>query len=262
MSSLASAKGPSTTVRFGPENLMRQPFALAWRPEASSSTPAFCSSSWYWAISANASSSGMTPASESFVAFTMIMNRMGLPPLLRLGCRGAQPFLLLLELGLERVTEVLHLEHLANLHFAIAERGPFQPFDGFVQRLHLPQPEPGDELLRLRERSVDHRPLAAGEPYPHALGALLEPLGGEQHARFLELHVELAHLGQDLLIREHPGFGVLIGFDHHHEAHHFSSWLSINTTGEGRRNRRSTPTRTSLRVPSSPSDPLSLRERG
>src|SRR4029077_3739096 len=162
MSSLASAKGPSTTVRFGPENLMRQPFALAWSPEASSSTPAFCSSSWYWAISANACSSGMTPASESFVAFTMIMNRMVLFPLFGLlslpGRWRAQPLLLLPELRLERGAEVVHLEHLANLHFALVERGPLQPFYGFVQRLSLPQPEPGDELLRFGERSVDHGP--------------------------------------------------------------------------------------------------------
>jgi hypothetical protein len=45
MSSLASVKGPSITLRFSPEYLMRQPFELGWSPEASSSTPAFCSSS-------------------------------------------------------------------------------------------------------------------------------------------------------------------------------------------------------------------------
>src|SRR5437016_5473831 len=79
MSSFASVKGPSTRVRLCPEYWMRQPFALAWSPEASSSTPAFCSSSWYFAISARLVSRGITPASESFVAFTMIMNRM-VPP--------------------------------------------------------------------------------------------------------------------------------------------------------------------------------------
>src|SRR5437899_839166 len=76
MSSFASAKGPSITVRFVPEYFTRQPLELAWSPEASSSTPAFCSSSWYFCISAMSFSGGITPASEFFVALTIIMNRM------------------------------------------------------------------------------------------------------------------------------------------------------------------------------------------
>src|SRR5256885_19200 len=76
MSSFASAKGPSIPVRFAPEYLTRQPFELGFNPEASSSTPAFCSSSWYFCISDISFSEGITPASESFVALTIIMNRM------------------------------------------------------------------------------------------------------------------------------------------------------------------------------------------
>src|SRR5712691_7764915 len=76
MSSFASAKGPSITVRFAPEYLTRQPFELGFKPEASSSTPAFCSSSWYFCISIMSFSEGITPVSESFVALTIIMNRM------------------------------------------------------------------------------------------------------------------------------------------------------------------------------------------
>src|SRR5437762_845766 len=106
---------------------MRHPFDVAWSPEASSSTPAFCSSSWYFAISPRIFSCGITPASESFVAFTTIMNRMVLSPL------RAQSLLLLLELRFERGTEIFDLEHLANLHFTLLERSPLQPFDGLVQ---------------------------------------------------------------------------------------------------------------------------------
>src|SRR6267143_1627591 len=76
MSSFASVKGPSITVRLLPEYLTRQPLELAFNPEASSSTPAFCSSSWYFCISDMSFSEGITPASESFVALTIIMNRM------------------------------------------------------------------------------------------------------------------------------------------------------------------------------------------
>src|SRR5437773_1333034 len=166
---------------------MRHPFDVAWSPEASSSTPAFCRSSWYFAISPRIFSCGITPASESLVAFTTIMNRMVLSPLLGL---RAQSLLLLLELRLERITEIVRLEHLANLHFTFLERGPFQPLDGLAERLHLPQPETGDQLLGLGEGAVDHRPLAAGEPDARALGARLQPLPREHHARFLQLDVE------------------------------------------------------------------------
>src|SRR5712691_6934106 len=172
MSSFASAKGPSTTVRFCPEYLMRQPFELAWSPEASSSTPAFCSSSWYFAISVRICSCGITPASESLVAFTTIMNRIVLSPLFGLrGCLGAHALLLLPELGAQRRAEVVRLEHLPNLDLALLERSALEPRDRLVLRLHLPQPEAGDELLGLGERSVDHGPLRSFKPHARALRA-------------------------------------------------------------------------------------------
>src|SRR6266511_2666716 len=147
MSSFASAKGPSTTVRVCPEYLMRHPFALACSPEASSRTPAFCSASWYFAISLRIFSCGMTPASESLVAFTIIMNRIVLSPLLGPpGRLRAHALLLLLELRLERRTEVLRLKHLTDLDLgAVAEGRPLHPCDRFILRLHLPHPEAGDQ---------------------------------------------------------------------------------------------------------------------
>src|SRR2546426_5894103 len=225
---------------------MRHPFDVAWSPEASSNTPARCSSSWYFAISLRAFSSGITPASESWLAFTTIMNRMVLSP---------QSLLLLLELRLERITEVVRLEHLANLYFTFLERGPLQPLDGLVQRLHLPQPEARDQLLRLGEGPVDHRPLAPGEPDARALGARLQPLPSEHHARFLQLDVELPHFRQDLFVGEDPGLRVLVGLDQHHESHRRLLLVlgSTYTTSDGRRDRQGG---------SSPPDPLSLRERG
>src|SRR2546426_265618 len=74
-SSFVSAKGPSTTVRFAPENLTRAPFELGWSPSPASITPAFTSSSLNFPIAARSFSSGITPASESLLALTMIMNR-------------------------------------------------------------------------------------------------------------------------------------------------------------------------------------------
>src|SRR5256886_1266714 len=164
---------------------------------------------------------------------------------------GAQPLLLLAELRLERGTEVVRLEHLANLHFALLEGRPLQPFDRLVQRFHLPQPETGDQLFRLGERPVDHRTLAAGEPEPWALGARLEPLAGEEHAGFLQFLIELAHLGQDLFVRKHARFRLLVRLHDDHDSHRrISSWFGVgsrawpastHTTSEGFRNRHSGP---------------------
>src|SRR5215469_10071012 len=94
ISSFVSAKGPSITVRLLPENLMRAPLELGWRPERSSSTPAFVNSSLYLPIAERSSSLGILPASESLLAFTIIMNRMEVAPLIGLGLnpgtRGAR----------------------------------------------------------------------------------------------------------------------------------------------------------------------------
>src|SRR5262249_42713187 len=69
------------TVRLAPENLTRAPFELGWSPSAASSTPSFASSSLYRTMSQMSFSSGGIPASESFVALRIAMNRMSLSPL-------------------------------------------------------------------------------------------------------------------------------------------------------------------------------------
>src|SRR4051794_39378160 len=71
-----------------------------------------------------------------------------------------QPILLLPELGRERLAKVGGLEHLADLNREVGTRGvraALDPFDRLLLRLHLPDPETGDQLLGLRERPVDHR---------------------------------------------------------------------------------------------------------
>src|SRR5262245_1710228 len=140
----------------------------------------------------------------------------------RLPLRGrlrADALLLLAELGGERGTEVLRLEHLANLHLGVLEGGPLEPFDRLFPRLHLPQPEAGDQLLRLGERSVDHRPLSPGELDAHPLRTRVQPLAGEHDTRLHQLLVELPHLGQDLRIGENACLRLLAGFHKHHESH-------------------------------------------
>src|SRR5437588_6230539 len=75
-----------------------------------------------------------------------------------------QTLLLLLQLGRERVAEVLRFEHLADFDLgAAAERRALQPLDRVLLRLHLPQPEAGNELLRFGEGAIGHGPLAVLE---------------------------------------------------------------------------------------------------
>src|SRR5205823_6599961 len=76
MSSLVSAKGPSMTVRLLPEKRTRAPLLLGCRPSPASMMPALTSSSLNLPIAASNSWLGILPASESLLAFTMIMNRM------------------------------------------------------------------------------------------------------------------------------------------------------------------------------------------
>src|SRR6266545_7576959 len=92
----------------------------------------------------------------------------------------AYPLLLGAELGRELGTEILRFEHLANLDLGLRARegigAALDPFDRFFLGLHLPQPEAGDQLLRLGEGSVDDRSLCAREPDARAFRARLEPL--------------------------------------------------------------------------------------
>src|SRR5262245_47345313 len=80
ISSLASANGPSITVRLSPENLTRAPLELGWSPSPASITPAFTSSSLKLPIAARSFSSGRTPASVFLSALMMIMNRIAVSP--------------------------------------------------------------------------------------------------------------------------------------------------------------------------------------
>src|SRR2546422_244158 len=117
-------------------------------------------------------------------------------PLPLLGQLRAKALFLLPELGSELGAEIRRLEDLANFDLGLRASGigaALDPFDRFLLRLHLNQPEAGDQLLRLGEGPVDHGPLRSGELDARALGARLEPLAREQHAGFDELFVVLPH---------------------------------------------------------------------
>src|SRR5262245_53397042 len=71
----------------------------------------------------------------------------------------ASALLLRAQLGCERLTKIVHLEDWSDFDFARFGMGigaAFQPVDGFLHRFHLPKPVTGDQLLGLREWTVDH----------------------------------------------------------------------------------------------------------
>src|SRR5262249_19182198 len=68
-------KGPSMTVVFPPENLMRAPLEVGCSPSPASMTPALTISSLNFPMSARIFWSGMIPASDSLFAGTMAMKR-------------------------------------------------------------------------------------------------------------------------------------------------------------------------------------------
>jgi len=135
---------------------------------------------------------------------------------------GADAVLLVPELGSELGAEILGLEDLADLDFSpIAEGSALEPLDGLFPGLHLPDPEAGNQLLRLGERSIDDGPLLSRKPDTGTLRAWVKSLAREHHASLHELLVELSHLGQLLLSGHYARLGVLVGFHQHDESHCF-----------------------------------------
>src|SRR6266481_1370879 len=116
--------------------------------------------------------------------------------------------------------ELGRLEHLPDLHLGAAVEGrALQPLDRLFLRLALPEPEAGDQLLRLGKGPVGDSALLAVEAHPRAVLAGVQALARQHHAGLDQLLVELPHLGQDLLVGKSACFRVLVGLDDHHESH-------------------------------------------
>src|SRR5712692_6273543 len=81
ISSFASVKGPSVTVRLPPDTRMRVPLELGWSPSAASSTPAFAMSWLNFLIAVTISTLGTAHSSRACAgAGSNIMNRIVLSP--------------------------------------------------------------------------------------------------------------------------------------------------------------------------------------
>src|SRR5450432_2230945 len=87
-------EGPRLTVRSLPGYPTRAPFEVGCRPSPASMTPAFTISSLNLPIAVSNSVLGITPASDSLLAFTITMNRIVTLRLTftpRAGCEPAPP---------------------------------------------------------------------------------------------------------------------------------------------------------------------------
>jgi GNAT superfamily N-acetyltransferase len=103
------------------------------------------------------------------------------------------------------------------------------PLDALLAALRLQQPEAGDQLLGLRERTVDDRALAArAEAEARALGGRVQPLGREHDTGLDHLLVEPAHRGEGLLVlRLQLTLGLCRSLHNHHETHRRSPCLGL-----------------------------------
>src|SRR5690606_14881881 len=72
------------------------------------------------------------------------------------------------QFGGESLTEVLHLEHRAQLQLGTGlEGGALDPLGGLVERAHLPQPVAGEQFAGLGEGAVgDAMAAAVVEAHP------------------------------------------------------------------------------------------------
>src|ERR687885_730136 len=148
----------------------------------------------------------------------------------------SHPVLLLPELGGELGAEVLGLEHRANLDLRTAAEGcPLEPLDGLFHRPDLPDPVAGDELLGLGEGPVDHGLLVCREPHALPLGARVQSLGRQHHARPRQLFVVLTHFGEELLAGHRARLALLARLHQYHHSHrHISFRLRIWSRASGR----------------------------
>src|SRR5262249_58499581 len=100
---------------------------------------------------------------------------------------GANAFFLGPELGTKLGAEILGLKYLANFDISLLVMGigtAFQPPDRLFHRFTLPNPKPGEQLLRFGERTIDHGPLTSRKSDTHAFRARLQSLARKHHTGF------------------------------------------------------------------------------
>src|ERR1700694_5142730 len=149
------------TVRLSPEYLTRAPLELAWSPSPASITPALSSSSLNCPISASASLLGSTPASDSSLALTSIMNRIVMSPrgVGDFGPSGAAETTLYLDGDREALRSTSRVNF-----FSTAPR----PSVGLESLADVAADEPEEDGDPHDQQRPETRHDDGGEPSPHA----------------------------------------------------------------------------------------------
>src|SRR5262249_55828947 len=137
----------------------------------------------------------------------------------------------LAKLGRELPAEVLRLEDRPDLDLdTAAERRLLHPLHRLVARCRLEDPAARDYLLRLGERAVDDRRLAAGELHLLRLRRGVQPLAGQHHARLDERFVVRGHLRDELSTRHLARLGFPAPRNDYEKSHRLISFGAFSPT--------------------------------
>src|ERR1700738_3715881 len=154
----------------------------------------------------------------------MTVDRLLLPRRLR-----AKALFVLAQLGRECLAEILDIEDLPDFDFGSAvEWRALHPFDRFILRLDLDQPETRDKIAGAAERPVGDGALFAGIFDARAYRGRMQALARQHHTGLHHFLVELAHRREQFRARHDAGFAVLVGLYNHHESHrHAPVWFQF-----------------------------------
>ena len=154
-----------------------------------------------------------------------------------LGGLRPQPLLLLAQLGRELLAEIVGLEDLPDLDLGASVEGrALEPLQGLVHRLDLPDPEAGDQLLRLGEGPVDDRPLLAREADPLALRLGASPSPASMTPALTSSSLKLPIAASSSCARHDPRLGLLGRLHDHHDSHrNLSCLVSFPDAGDSGR---------------------------
>src|SRR5262245_16474032 len=165
MSSLTSAKGPSTTRAILPSFMeIRLPSELGRRPSPPRRTPAWAISCMRLPMLTSNSCSGRTPASDSSLDLMIIMKLIVIVSFGGIRWTWMEWSALAVYDGLNLGREVLEGLDLADLdRVAVVGGAAAGPLDGFGLGLHVDDPVAAEHFLGLGEGAVGHFRLAAGK---------------------------------------------------------------------------------------------------
>src|SRR5450631_501866 len=120
------------------------------------------------------------------------------------------------------LSKVFHFKELTNLDVGCPWHGiraTFDPGDGLVERVHLPNPISRHKILCVREWPHGHGAVLSGKGNTRALRTCLAAIRHKEHAGVDQVLIEFAHVLRKLRTRHDAGFGISGRFNDDHETH-------------------------------------------